>query len=208
MRKISTKDLEVTISKLHPNFPYLIEVIGENPISFSWPFPIRLRTKLAPTEILSPYKVPRGNEVKSDRMLVKWSPVEGANYYEVAIHGPDGYFFKQEVLPLNLEGHQYVLSGLRHNAEHEISITAFNKFIDGSVTSEKFFTRPKTPSKFRGVTIFDDELTLAWDPVEGIEKYDIHVYDDKRHLGKKFFKIKDHKKYFKTYISYLPIKPK
>ena len=119
-------------------------------------------------------------------MLVKWSPVEGANYYEVAIHGPDGYFFKQEVLPLNLEGHQYVLSGLRHNAEHEISITAFNKFIDGSVTSEKFFTRPKTPAKFRGVTIFDDELTLAWDPVEGIEKYDIHVYDDKRHLGKNF----------------------
>ena len=55
-------------------------------------------------------------------MLVKWSPVEGANYYEVAIHGPDGYFFKQEVLPLNLEGHQYVLSGLWHNAEHEIFV--------------------------------------------------------------------------------------
>jgi hypothetical protein len=56
VRKISVKNLETDIKKLHPNFPYLIEVIGENHISFSWPFPIKIRTKLAPTEILSPYK--------------------------------------------------------------------------------------------------------------------------------------------------------
>ena len=51
VQKISVNALDTTVLKLHPNFPYLFEVIGENQISFSWPFQIKLRTLLAPTTI-------------------------------------------------------------------------------------------------------------------------------------------------------------
>jgi len=182
VRKISVKDLQTDITNLHPNFPYLIEVIGENQISFSWPYPIKTRTRLAPTEILSPYKVPRGEEIKSDEMLIKWSQVEGANYYEIEIYGAEGFYQKHEVLPLNLAGHMYVAKGLKHNTEHRITIRAFNKFVDGSKTTETFFTRPNTPSNFHGQEVYDDTVTLAWNPVDGIIKYDVHVYDETRHI--------------------------
>ena len=71
VQKISVTSLETTVEKLHPNFAYLFEVIGENQVSFSWPFPLKLRTLLAPTTILSPYDVPRGKEVSSDGFIIK-----------------------------------------------------------------------------------------------------------------------------------------
>ena len=47
VQKISVTSLETTVKKLHPNFAYIFEVMGENQISFSWPNPVHLRTGLS-----------------------------------------------------------------------------------------------------------------------------------------------------------------
>lgn len=178
VQKISVTSLETTVNKLHPNFAYIFEIMGENQISFSWPNPVHLRTLLAPTTILSPYSVPRGEEVSADGFIIKWSQVEGAEYYIVMITGPGDYTQEQKVRPLTLEGHTFTPTGLTHNAKHDITIEAFNKFTAGSLMTQSFYTRPRTPDRFRGIAVFDDEVTVAWDLVEDINKYDIYVYDD------------------------------
>ena len=99
-------------------------------------------------------------------MLINWSQVEGASYYEIEIEGKNQFYQTHDVTPKNLEEHSYMATGLKHNAEHIITITAHNKFTDGSKTSETFFTRPYTPPNFRGIEIYDDTVTLGWDAVE------------------------------------------
>ena len=183
VQKISVEGLETTVKKLHPNFAYLFEVIGENKISFSWPFPVTLRTLLAPTTILSPYDVPRGEEVSSDGFIIKWSQVEGAEYYIVNITGPEDFLKTQKIKPKTLEEHVYQPTGLRHNAKHDITIEAFNKWTEGSLMTRSFYTRPSTPNNFRGISVYDDEVTVGWDPVDEITKYDIHVYDEDKHIN-------------------------
>ena len=132
---------------------------------------------------MSPFPVARGKEVTSDGFIIKWSQVEGAEYYIVEIRAADGFYKADKVRPLSLEDHVDRPTGLQHNTKHDITIKAFNKFTEGSEMTKSFYTRPMTPSRFRGVSVFDDEVSLTWDPVDGINKYDIHIYDDNNHLG-------------------------
>ncbi|CBY21240.1 unnamed protein product [Oikopleura dioica] len=185
VQRLTVKTNATDIVDLHPNSPYLIEVIAENKVSFSWPFPMKMRTKLAPTKILSPFKPPRGDETGDDYFDIIWNPVEGAESYEVEISGvTDNFYLSERVKPNNLEQHRYYAIGMDHNVEHEIKITAHNRFTDGSITTERFFTRPHTPENFRAVEIIDTAVEVAWDLCDGILDYDINVYDDNNHVAK------------------------
>ena len=121
-----------------------------------------------------------------DKVELSWTPVKGADCYNVYLQENGKYVLKKTV-----KENRYTLEGLKDATKHNVRIRAYIRATlgtqKGKITTYSFYTKPKTVTGITASSVTDTTLVLSWNASsETVNRY--YVYISERSNGG--FKLK------------------
>ncbi|XP_078495959.1 uncharacterized protein LOC100175984 [Ciona intestinalis] len=166
-RSLNVTHHQTVVTMLQPstNYTFRLTAVNENTSSFVVDASAFTRLPSPPTLNVVP------EQKTTDALLLQWTPVENAQFYNVTFVASNSRIRRQTPIYRNVTSAEIHLHGLMPNTLYQISILAQNKYTRSLPSHIDTFTDLPTPENFTVAEVTDSTIRLEWSDVEGRDEF-------------------------------------
>ncbi|CAK8684079.1 unnamed protein product [Clavelina lepadiformis] len=163
VRSVNVTENFLTLQRLEPTTNYTFTLTARNKNTQSFSVQTTVFTLLSSPPLLE--VVP--DKLTTNSMLVQWSLVDKAGYYNVTFVAKSTRMKRQISHFRNVTIPEITLDQLTPNTYYEISIEARNRYTHSVPRKTRSFTELPTPIDFVVADVTESTILLTWSDVEG-----------------------------------------
>ncbi|XP_076819587.1 uncharacterized protein LOC143465242 isoform X4 [Clavelina lepadiformis] len=171
VRSVNVTENFLTLLRLEPTTNYTFTLTARNKNTQSFSVQTTVFTLLSSPPLLE--VVP--DKLTTNSMLVQWSLVDKAGYYNVTFVAKSTRMKRQISHFRNVTIPEITLDQLTPNTYYEISIEARNRYTHSVPRKTRSFTELPTPIDFVVADVTESTILLTWSDVEGRKDFRLAI---------------------------------